>query len=65
MTEEEAICLIEENMELLEIKMTSGTANQSCADRSSAFTCDGQFVPGKFRCDGTGPECDCCVCTPI
>jgi hypothetical protein len=64
MSEEEAIALIEENMDQIEVKMASGmAANESRTD--------GGIPGGSNSCGGTvdenwpGPglvNCSCCIC---
>jgi len=58
MSEEEAIALIDENMDQIEARMASGTSNVSTAgfgDGSGTNPCGG-------GCDESGLCCNCCLC---
>jgi len=61
MTEEEAIAVIEKNMDKIEARMASGTnASASISDGSGSGTgsspCNGSY------CDESGVCCNCCLC---
>ena len=61
MTEEEAIAVIEKNIDKIEARMASGT--QASSSQTNANNAGGG---GTSPCDGTCDEfglcCNCCIC---
>jgi len=61
MTEEEAIAIIEENIDKIEARMASGTnANQSLANASNGNGSGNS--PCNGSCDEFANCCNCCIC---
>ena len=62
MTEEEAIAIIEENIDKIEARMASGTNASSSFANASNSSGEIGTSPCNGSCDEFGNCCNCCIC---